>query len=218
MIDVLIVSNVLLWLSMVGLTIVLVGLARQIGILHERSAPLGAMMIDQGPEVGEAAPVFNVRDFYDQPVRVGGSRIDDNEILVLFISPTCPMCNKLLPLVKSVARTEGVDAILISDGEREDHERFLKHHPLGSIPYVVSAEIGMKFQIGKIPYAILLDSKGTIRAKGLVNTREHLESLLEAHLTGYASLQEYLRDPDTVTPDAAEKVEGSGEATAEPVH
>jgi hypothetical protein len=32
-----------------------------------------------------------------------------------------------------------------------------------------------------------------IRAKGLVNTREHFESLFEARDQGVASLQDYLR-------------------------
>ena len=39
---------------------------------------------------------------------------------------------------------------------------------------------------------VLLDGQGVIRAKGLTNTREHLESLLEADKTGFASLQQYI--------------------------
>ena len=34
---------------------------------------------------------------------------------------------------------------------------------------------------------------GVIRSKGLVNTREHLESLLEAEARGVATLQDFLR-------------------------
>ena len=34
------------------------------------------------------------------------------------------------------------------------------------------------------------DAAGTIRSKGLVNNREHLESLLEADLLGVGTLQE----------------------------
>ena len=49
-----------------------------------------------------------------------------------------------------------------------------------------------EFQVGKIPYGVLLDGEGVIRSKGLTNTREHLESLLEADKTGFASLQEYI--------------------------
>ena len=50
----------------------------------------------------------------------------------------------------------------------------------------------MTFQVGKLPYAILLDAAGVIRAKGLVNNREHLESLLIAEETGFGTIQAYL--------------------------
>ena len=43
-----------------------------------------------------------------------------------------------------------------------------------------------------LPYAVLLDREGVVRAKGLVNSREHLESLLAAQEAGVASLQEFL--------------------------
>ena len=38
----------------------------------------------------------------------------------------------------------------------------------------------------------LIDAQGVIRAKGLVNTREHLESLFTADPLGVASIQDYL--------------------------
>jgi methylamine dehydrogenase accessory protein MauD len=43
-----------------------------------------------------------------------------------------------------------------------------------------------------VPYAVLLDGAGTIRSKGLVNSREHLESLLEAERRGVATLQDFI--------------------------
>jgi methylamine dehydrogenase accessory protein MauD len=51
----------------------------------------------------------------------------------------------------------------------------------------------MTFRIGKLPYAVLLDAAGTVRAKGLINNREQLESLFTAEELGVASIQDYLR-------------------------
>ncbi|MNN85590.1 Methylamine utilization protein MauD [compost metagenome] len=39
---------------------------------------------------------------------------------------------------------------------------------------------------------MLIDAAGTLRAKGLVNSREHLDSLFETLHLGSASLQHYL--------------------------
>jgi hypothetical protein len=40
----------------------------------------------------------------------------------------------------------------------------------------------------------LLDEQGVIRAQGLVNSREHLESVFEAKERGVASIQQYLEE------------------------
>ena len=63
---------------------------------------------------------------------------------------------------------------------------------LERLPYVNSPQVGMTYRVGKLPYAILIDSEGIIRAKGLVNNREHLESLLIAEETGFGTIQAYL--------------------------
>src|SRR5207302_1618399 len=58
----LLVSNAVLWMVVVLLACVVAALARQIGVLHERVAPAGALMVGKGPAVGEPAPVVRVED------------------------------------------------------------------------------------------------------------------------------------------------------------
>lgn len=190
--ELLVASSILQWIALCAGGVVLLGIARQVGLLHERSAPLGAMITDHGPGIGDKAPTFSLIDVKGQKRQIGGENAAGHETMLLFTSPTCPVCEKLLPIVKSVARAEGIGVMLISDGAEEEHKAFLAKHPLDGLPYVISAEIGMRFQVGKVPYGVLIDSAGVIKAKGLCNTREHIESLLEASRIGHASLQEYL--------------------------
>lgn len=192
MTNLLIVSNVLLWVAFLGVTVVMLGLMRQVGLLHERSSPMGAMITDHGPDIGDKAPELDLTDFGGRAVKIGGPAANGRQTLLMFTAPTCPVCDKLFPIIKSIARAEKISVVMISDGAPEEHRRFLDSHDLGEIRYVVSAEAGMAFQVGKIPYGVLLDPQGVIRAKGLTNTREHLESLLEADKTGFASLQQYI--------------------------
>lgn len=188
----LIASNVLLWLAFIGVAVVMLGLLRQVGLLHERSAPMGAMITDHGPDIGDAAPVFALPDHRGATVAIGGASAQKRPTLLMFTAPTCPVCDKLFPMIKSIAKAEKISVVMISDGVPEEHERFLAKHELGEIRYVVSAEVGMAFQVGKIPYGVMLDPNGVIRAKGLTNTREHLESLLEADKSGFASIQQFM--------------------------
>lgn len=188
----LIVSNVMLWVVVLALLLVVLALSRQIGVLYERVAPMGALTIDKGPAVGEAAPRFELNDLLGRPRRVGHA--GPRSQLLFFVSPTCPVCKKLLPILKSVAQTERawLDIVLASDGEMPEHLAFYRKAGLESFPYLLSTELGLKFQISKLPYAVLMDEQGIVRAKGLINSREQLESLFTAMEIGVASAQEWL--------------------------
>lgn len=73
------------------------GLARQIGILHERVAPMGAMVNDHGPEVGEMAPSMSVASLQGGMVQIGGPAASGRSRLLMFVSPTCPVCRSCCP-------------------------------------------------------------------------------------------------------------------------
>ncbi len=191
----LVVSTIVLWAMVLVLAGVVFALVRQVGVLYERVAPAGALMVSKGPRVGEAAPVVRVADLFAGARDIGGASADGRSSLLFFLSPTCPVCKALLPALRSIARREAawLAVVLASDGVRSEHETFVAAEKLTDFPYVLSATLGMTYQVAKLPYAVLLDGAGMVRAKGLVNTREHLESLFEASERGVGSLQEYLR-------------------------
>ena len=187
------ISNVVLWVLVLVLAAVVLALVRQVGVLHERVAPAGALMLQRGLAVGEPAPAIDVSDVEGRPQRIGGARADGRSTLLLFVSPTCPVCKSLLPAVKSSRKDERrwLDVILASDGDANEQREFVRAQALEDIPYVVSAPLGLAYQVSRLPFAALLDGGGILRARGLVNSREHLESLFEAKRLGVASLQEY---------------------------
>jgi methylamine dehydrogenase accessory protein MauD len=173
-----------------GVVVVLVGL---LGVLSERLAAAGDLMERRGPAVGDAAPAIAAALLGGGARSVGGAT--GRAMLLFFLSPTCPVCKTLLPALRSIARAEAgwLDVVLASDGPPEEHAAFVVAERLETFPYVLSGELGMTYQVAKLPYAVLVDGTGVVRAKGLVNSREHLESLFEAHERGVASLQEWVR-------------------------
>ncbi|HET9390630.1 MAG TPA: methylamine dehydrogenase accessory protein MauD [Steroidobacteraceae bacterium] len=187
------VSNIVLWVIVLALLVVVLALTRQVGVLHERISPVGALMLNKGLAVGEPAPPVDVVDLDGHELRIGAPRGDGLSTLILFVSPTCPVCESLLPVLKSSRRDEQswLQVVLASDGEPATHREFVRSHGLSGFPYIVSAPLGITYQVNRLPYAALLDASGTLRARGLVNSREHLESLFEAKRLGVASLQEY---------------------------
>ena len=187
----LLISNVLVWIGLIGLLLAVLALARQVGILHERLTPVGALTMDHGPKVGEPAPVFTLSKLGGGEIRIGATA--GRSQLLFFLSPTCPVCKQLMPILRSLSAHEAasLEVVLASDGALEEHQRFYVREKLAPFPYVLSTDLGMTFRISKLPYAVLIGPNGVISAKGLINNREQLESLVVAQEMGVASLQDY---------------------------
>lgn len=194
MLDALLISNVVLWVLVLVMACIILALARQIGVLYERVAPAGALVVGNGPKIGESAPVLETADLAGASRTIGGKHADNRSTLLFFLSPVCPVCKTLLPVLKSIARSERrwLEIALASDGARREHEAFVREHELERFPYLLSPDVGLAYRVARLPYAVLIDGSGVIRSAGLVNSREHLESLFEASERGVASLQEFL--------------------------
>lgn len=190
----LVVSNLLLWVAVLVLAGLVFALVRQVGVLHERIAPAGALVVGDGPKVGEPAPRLEVAALDGARLALGGPDPDGRGTLLLFVSPTCPVCKTLLPVARRVARDEGraLRLVLASDGPIEEHAAFVAREGLAEVPYVVSMELGLAHRVGRLPWAVIVDAEGIVRARGLVSSREHLESLFEAWTRGVASIQDHL--------------------------
>src|SRR5262249_22251505 len=81
MVEALLISNIVLWLVTVTLAAVVLALVRQIGVLHERVAPAGALVGRDGPRIGAAAPRFEIPDWTGTPHTIGGPDADGRDTL-----------------------------------------------------------------------------------------------------------------------------------------
>ena len=189
--DAMTISVILLWLAVLALGLLVWALSRQVGVLFERVAPMGALVTDAGPAVGQPSPIFDLTGLQSEQVVIGGPQAQPT--LLFFLAPTCPVCKKLIPILKHLARDEAssLRVVLASDGEG-DHLQFMRDQGLQAMPYLLSTELGMSYRVSRLPYAVLMDRQGTVRAKGLVNSREQLDSLLNAHDMDTPTIQKYL--------------------------
>lgn len=136
------------------LAVVVVALARQIGVLHMRLGPLGALEIDdEGPRLGDAPPARTARDRSGAPVVVGGP---GSRRLLAFVSPSCPICEQLLPSLPAAARASGLALQVVSDGDLET-----------------------AYGVPGVPFVVVFDELGVVRSKGTVNSLEQLDGLID---------------------------------------
>ena len=136
----LLVSYAILWVLVIFLSLLVFALARQVGVLHERVAPAGALMPTNGPKVGEMTEVMSVSDLQGEAVAIGGWNSAGRAKLILFVSPTCPVCKSLVPVALSVVSYEGrrMRLVFASDGDKiEQHIAYVGDLDIKDYPYVL---------------------------------------------------------------------------------
>lgn len=182
-----IASYVVLWLLVLVLASVVVALARQIGTLHLRLGPRGALeMDDEGPPIGEAPPPDDLVDTTGAPVRIGGP---GDPQLLLFVSPGCGVCQQVLPSVAVVAAAGQLKPFVLTDMDEEETRLAYAAKKIGA-PVLSARFLVQRWDIPGTPYVIVLDEFGVIRAKGTVNNLEQMEGLVDSAARRLAEAKE----------------------------
>jgi Methylamine utilisation protein MauE len=138
--------------GLAALSVVVLALAREVGMLRLAGDPRGALEIaHEGPEVGARTAL--AAHFGDAlaPGRIG---------LAVFSSEGCGLCRALEPAVDAFGRDAGVAL------RRFDEVRDADAWAVADVP--------------GSPFAVALDTDGTVLAKGTFNTGAQLESVLAA--------------------------------------
>ena len=137
-------------LGLAALAVVVLALAREVGMLRLAADPRGALEVaHEGPEVGGRTAL--AEHFDVAPGRLG---------LAVFSSEGCGLCRALAPAVEAFARDPRV--VLRTFDEVRDADAWAAADVPGS------------------PFAVALDADGTVLAKGTFNTGAQLESVLAA--------------------------------------
>jgi hypothetical protein len=193
-----IASQIALWVAVLALGMVCMALARQIGVLHQRIAPAGALALRQPLKIGEPVP----GDELDCARRSGGAyRRSARRAQPVAVVRVAGL--RRLRVAAAGGALGARRGALVARHRARQRRRcrpageFVKDKGLGKFPYVLSEQLGRSFGVAKLPYAVLIDEAGKLAATGLVNTREHLESLFVAKERGVGSIQQFLgqRDP-----------------------
>ncbi len=136
--------------GLVALAVVVLALAREVGMLRLAADPRGALEVaHEGPEVGARTAL--AAHFEPAPGRIG---------LAVFSSEGCGLCRALEPAVEAFGRDPRVAL------RRFDEVRDADAWAVADVP--------------GSPFAVALDTDGTVLAKGTFNTGAQLESVLAA--------------------------------------
>lgn len=190
-----IVSYVVLWVLVLTNVVLTIALARLVGRQGRRVLPTGARVVDPGPEPGERIENWSGTDLSGRVVSLQFPRA--RGVFLLYLSPHCSVCAALIPAAKRffaeiAAEADGWWVIVF--GSKEAQHAYARASGLTHQPVVAEEELPASLRIEGAPFGLWIDAGGRVGAKGMVNSREHLESLRHAVRSGYPSMDAYLLD------------------------
>lgn len=137
-------------LAVVALTVVVLALAREVGMLRLAVGPQSALEVpEEGPALGADSGLAGHLDPRVDPSVLG---------LAVFTSDGCRMCQQLKPAIRALGRDPHVSLVELDEVRDADRWRSL--------------------DIPGSPFAIALDAGGRVLAKGTFNSLGQLESVL----------------------------------------
>ena len=143
------VGVVVALLGCAGLTVAVLALAREVGMLRLQLGTQGALEIaGEGPEIGSRQ--------LELAQRMGRNGADFG--LAIFTSEGCHLCQTLAPAIDNVAQDPRVAVARFDE--------------------VAEAELWRSLEIPGSPFALAFDREGTVLAKGTFNNLAQLESVL----------------------------------------
>lgn len=188
MMTTLVISEALLMVAVVVLAVIVFAMARQIGVLHERLAPIGAQTAAPALSVGQAIPRISMTTLAGTAFPIGEPLNADAVRMVLFVAPDCPICKRVIPAANDVAASSpGVELVLVGDGALPELQSMRERLDLGGVPFVTGPELALVLQVARLPTLVLLDERGVLRAREIVNTRGQIEAMIAAVRGGESS-------------------------------
>lgn len=177
------VSIVALWVLVLCETGLLLLLLRALGQLRlQNNATSGmdtSMPKDWGPSIGTQAPSFTAQTLQNRTVSL--EDYQGRKRLLLFISPTCSACAQAIESLNVLHQNEpDLDLLVLGSTDYKANQAYAAERQL-SVPILTPAQnlTSETYGIKAIPYALMLDEQGTVRAKGMAIEENYLQRLFE---------------------------------------
>ncbi len=172
------VSYALLWLIVVIFGLLIMLMYRQFGLAFMRPVERASM---QGLDIGSKAPSFTLTDARQREIALDFSRDSarSQSTLLIFGLPTCQICAGLAKTLVSLPTAwPGVRFVWV-DGFSSPPAYQEIEDGLGWIAGAKSGDpVHKQWEVSTVPFCFVVDDKGRVASKQLINHRSDIELAL----------------------------------------
>jgi methylamine dehydrogenase accessory protein MauD len=176
----LIVSIVILWAVVLFLGFLLLGTLRSLGLLSWRLEQLEATTPKRlgrdGLKPGKKAPDFTLPSAEGHDVSLHD--FTGGKVLLVFTQAGCSPCRAVIPELNRLERGD-TQVLIVNNGDPEATRKWSTE--VGArFPALSQTQfsISKKYEVFATPFAFLIDQKGVIVSKGIINNRQHIRYIL----------------------------------------
>jgi methylamine dehydrogenase accessory protein MauD len=190
-------SIVILWVIVIMLCFLLFGTLRAVGLLSWRMEQLEATSPKRlgrdGLQLGKKAPDFtlpcvNVGRIFNPSYDGANVSLHDfagRKVLLVFTQSGCSPCKAVVPELNRLAQVGRISnpshpqVLVINNGDLEATRKWSTE--VGARFQVLAQtqfSISKKYEVFATPFAFLIDKKGVIVSKGIINNRQHIRYVL----------------------------------------
>ncbi len=172
-------SIVVLWVVVFFLCFLLLGALRALGLLTWRLEQLEATtpkrLGREGLKPGKKAPDFTLPSTSGQEVSL--HEFAGRKVLLVFTQSGCSPCKKIVPELNRLGAEEQV--VVVNNGDLEAARNWSAD---AGARFPVLAQdkfsISKKYEVFATPFAFLINEKGVIASKGIINNPQHIRYVL----------------------------------------
>jgi methylamine dehydrogenase accessory protein MauD len=174
-------SYVALWLVVLFLGFLLLGALRALGLVRWRLEQLEATTPSRtgrgGLKPGKKAPDFTL------PCVVGGEvSLHDfagRRVFLVFTMSGCKPCHRIIPELNRLQRRGEVQVLVVNNGDLEATRQWAGE-ARASFPVLAQQQfiVSKRYEMYATPFAFLIDEKGVIAAKGIINNGQYIGFVL----------------------------------------
>ena len=175
------ISFIALWLVVLSLGFLLLGALRALGLLRWRREQLEATTPSRigrgGLKPGQTAPDFTL------PSAAGGEvSLHDfagRRVFLVFTQSGCKPCHRVIPELNRLQRGGEVLVLVVNNGEPEATRQWAAE-ARASFPVLVQQQltVSKRYEMYATPFAFLIDERGVIASKGIINNAAHIGFVL----------------------------------------
>ena len=178
--DWLLIVNLLLLVVLLGLGVVVLSLARRVGVLQERTAALRLARQTPSVRIGQRLPPLVATnldgDDVDLDVLASGGR----HVALLFVASDCPICRTVAPAFRQRVANAGPGLAGFLVGS--DAAQALREHgaAAGIEPAhcLLGSLLAFQLQVRVLPFLVVMDPSGRLLARELIQGERALDRTL----------------------------------------